>query len=137
MLNRAIVSLFRRALFIKCFKFSKYSHSHSHSHSHHIMKKFIQKLITLMKSDRESFLKSSNRQNNSAMYTYDSFQNAYKYLQKNAKVRNYVIVKLRSKSRVNTEEIDKIVLVCDRNNIYKLKEYKRKRKINIIKCDCS
>ena len=101
------------------------------------MKKLTQKLITFMKSDRESFLKSSNRQNNSAMYTYDLFQNAYKYLQKNAKVRDYVIVKFRNKSRVNIEKVDKIVLVCDRNDIYKLKEYKRKRKINIIKCDCS
>ena len=133
MFNQTIVSLFRKTLFINCFKFSK----HSHSHSHHIMKKFIQEFITFMKSNRESFLRSFNRENNSTTFTYDTFQDAYNYLQIDAKVRDFVIVKRRSKSRVSIEKIDKIVLVCDRNDIYKLKEYKRKRKINIIKCDCS
>ena len=76
-----------------------------------------------MKFNRELFLKSFNRQNNSTMFTYDSFQNAYKHLQENAKVKDYVIVKRRSKSRVNIEKVNKIVFVCDRNDIYKFKEY--------------
>ena len=72
MLNRTIMSFFRKALFIKFQIFEIFTHSH------HIMKKFTQKFITFMKFDRVSSLKSSNRENNSAMFTYDSFQDAYK-----------------------------------------------------------
>ena len=84
------MSLSRKTLFIKCFKLF-------------IMKKLIQKFITLMKSDRESFVKS-NRDNNSAMFTYDLFQNAYKYLQKNAKVRKKIrekIAKIKKTANIN------------------------------------
>ena len=55
-----------------------------------------------MKFDRESFVKF-NRDNNSAMFTYDSFQNAYKYFQKDAKVRK--------KIREKTTKIKKIAKI--------------------------
>ena len=42
-----------------------------------------------MESDRESFVEP-NRDNNSAMFTYDSFQNAYKYLQGDEKARKEI-----------------------------------------------
>ena len=98
------------------------------------MKESTQKSI--MKSERELFVKI-NLETSSAVYMYDSFQDAFKYLQTNAKIRDFVISIRCSKKRINTKEFDKIVLVCDRNDIYKSKKYKRKRKINIIKCDCS
>ena len=92
------------------------------------MKKLIQTFITFM----------MNFQVNSfAAYSYDSFQNALKIVQTNAKDKNYAIVIRRIKNRVNTEKFDKIVFLCDLSDIYKFFKYKLKRKINIIKCDCS
>ena len=48
------------------------------------MEELTQEFITSMQSDRESSLEPPNRQNDSAMFTYDSFQDAYKYLQGDA-----------------------------------------------------
>ena len=98
------------------------------------MKEFTQKFI--MEFERELFVKI-NLETSSAIYMYDSFQNAFKYLQTNAKIKDFVIFIRRNKKRISTEKFDKVVLVCDRSDIYKSKKYKRKRKINIIKCDCS
>ena len=68
---------------------------------------------------------------------YDTYESAHVAFQKDARNDDYVLSIKRSKYYSITKLKDRVVLVCDRNDIYKLKKNDRERDVTSIKCDCS
>ena len=68
---------------------------------------------------------------------YDIYESAHVVFQKDARNDDYVLSIKRSKYHSITKFKNRIIFVCDRNDIYKFKKDDRKRDVISIKCDCS
>ena len=68
---------------------------------------------------------------------YDTYESAHVALQENARNDDYVLSIKRSKYHSITKLKNRVVFVCDRSDIYKLKKDDRERDVTSIKCDCS
>ena len=68
---------------------------------------------------------------------YDIYESAHIVFQKDVRNDDYVLSIKRSKYHSITKLKNRIVFVCDRSDIYKLKKDDRERDVISIKCDCS
>ena len=68
---------------------------------------------------------------------YNIYEFAHVAFQKNARNDDYVLSIKRSKYHSITKLKNRIVLICDRNDIYKFKKDDRERDVISIKCDYS
>ena len=67
---------------------------------------------------------------------YDIYETAFVALQANVLNDDFSLSIKRFKYHPITKIKDRIILVCERNDTYKLKKGKRERDVTSIKCDC-